>query len=198
MEEKLWFHLKFQSVINLFAAAIMSAFPPLYGAECLILKTLTRNILLLSPFLLSYFRSLPLCHDVSNHKVFHNIRIKTQNSLLFLLSSNGKIISHLYQTISFPCYLLCQWLIVRKRDTTVLFLIISLFYLGKLQLVTWANSITVALHRSWLRCGCFREALAWTVWFRNFWKKHKVLSFWNYITLLEDSLSESKITFLGA
>lgn len=157
-----------------------------------------RNKLLLSPFLLSYFRSLPLCHDVSNHKVFHNIRIKTQNSLLFLLSSNGKIISHLYQTISFPCYLLCQWLIVRKRDTTVLFLIISLFYLGKLQLVTWANSITVALHRSWLLCGCFREALAWTVWFRNFWKKHKVLSFWNYITLLEDSLSESKITFLGA
>lgn len=168
MEEKLWFHLKFQSVINLFATAIMSAFPPLYRAACLILKTLTRNKLLLSPFLLSYFRSLPLCHDVSNHKVFHNIRIKTQKSLLFLLSSKGKIIPHLYQTISFSCYLFCRWLIVRKRDTTVLFLIISLFYWGKLQLVTRANTITVALHRSWLLCGCFREALAWTVSFRNF------------------------------
>lgn len=43
-----------------------------------------------------------------------------------------------------------------------------------------------------------REALDWTVWFRNFWKKHKVLSFWNYITLLEDNPSESKITLSGA
>lgn len=62
-------------VWSIFFTAIMSAFPPLYRTECLILKKLTRNKLLLPLFLLSYFGGI-VCHCAMMWAIiiFHNTR----------------------------------------------------------------------------------------------------------------------------